>query len=144
MDSGVPEEDPMRDGRTRKVDTPERDDSFEGFIAGWRATVVVLSGDAAGTEYTMERPGVSMGRGEEADWTFADDTMSKEHAILEFTGGGIRLRDLGSMNGTRLNGGETRVADLKNGDRFQLGEHEFQFVLEKLSRKPRTYVLPDE
>jgi len=134
----------MRDGRTRKVDTPERNESFAGFKARWRAVVVVLSGEAAGTEYAMEQPSVSMGRGEEADWTFADETMSKEHAALEFTGGGVRLRDLGSMNGTRLNGGETRAADLKNGDRFQLGEHEFQFVLEKLSKKPKTYVVPEE
>jgi pSer/pThr/pTyr-binding forkhead associated (FHA) protein len=69
--------------------------------------------------------------------------MSKEHAALEFSGGGIRLRDLGSMNGLRVNGGATKVADLKNGDRFQIGEHEFQFVLEQRRRQPRTYVLPD-
>jgi pSer/pThr/pTyr-binding forkhead associated (FHA) protein len=69
--------------------------------------------------------------------------MSKEHAALEFANGGIRLRDLGSMNGTRLNDSEVRAADLKNGDRIQLGEHAFQFVLEKRAKQPRTYVLPD-
>ena len=41
-------------------------------------------------------------------------------------------------------GGELRSADLKNGDRFELGEHEFQFVLEKRQRSPKTYVVEDD
>ena len=134
----------MRDGRTRKLEAADGNQSFDDFAAKWRSIVVVLSGGAAGTEYTVEKPNVSIGRGAEADWTFADDTMSKEHAALEFANGGIRLRDLGSMNGIRLNGSETKVADLENGDRFQLGEHVFQFVLEKRPKRPKTYVLRDE
>jgi pSer/pThr/pTyr-binding forkhead associated (FHA) protein len=133
----------MRDGRTRKLEVVERDASFDAFLSKWRATVVILSGDAAGTEFELNRPNISMGRGSEADWKFADDAMSKEHAALEFANGGIRLRDLGSMNGTRLNDSEVRAADLKNGDRFQLGNHAFQFVLEKRTKQPKTYVLPE-
>ena len=85
----------------------------------------------------------SLGRGDEATWKFPDDTMSKEHAALEVTGDRIRLRDLGSMNGIKLNGAETKVADLKNGDRFQLGKLVFQLVIEERRREPRTYVLED-
>ena len=134
----------MRDGRTRKLEVAERDESFDAFLSKWRATVVVLSGDAAGTEFELNQPNVSIGRGSQAHWKFADDAMSKEHAALEFANGGIRLRDLGSMNGTRVNDSEVKAADLKNGDRFQLGEYVFQFVLEKRRKQPRTYVLPDE
>ena len=133
----------MRDGHTRKLEVVELDESFDAFLSKWRAVVVILSGDAAGTEFEMKQPNVSIGRGSEAHWKFADDAMSKEHAALEFANGGIRLRDLGSMNGTRLNDSEVKAADLKNGDRFQLGEHVFQFVLEKRTRQPRTYVLPE-
>ncbi len=133
----------MRDGRTRKLEVMERDESFDDFLSKWRAIVVILSGEAAGTEFELDRPNVSIGRGGEAHWTFDDDAMSKEHAALEFTNGGIRLRDLGSMNGTRLNDSEVKAADLKNGDRFQLGEHAFQFVLEKRPKQPKTYVLPE-
>ena len=133
----------MRDGSTRQVDVTERNDRFERYLADWRATVVVLSGKAAGTEYEVEEPTISLGRSPEAGWSFEDDTMSKEHAAVEFANGGIRLRDLGSRNGTRLNGSDVKAADLKNGDRFQLGEHEFQFVLEKRPRKPKTYVVEE-
>jgi pSer/pThr/pTyr-binding forkhead associated (FHA) protein len=133
----------MRDGRTRKLEVVERDESFDAFLSKWRAIVVILSGEAAGTEFELSQPNVSIGRGGEAHWAFDDDAMSKEHAALEFANGGIRLRDLGSMNGTRLNDSEVKAADLKNGDRFQLGQHVFQFVLEKRPKQPKTYVIPD-
>jgi hypothetical protein len=135
------QEEPMRDGFTRKLEVDEPDQSFDGFLTRWKVIVVVLSGDAAGTEHEMTQPTVSIGRGTDADWSFPDDTMSKEHAALEFTNSGIRLRDLGSRNGARVNGSDVKAADLKNGDRFQLGEYEFQFVLQKRARKPKTYVI---
>ena len=131
----------MRDGRTRKLETSQSDPSFETWLARWKATVVGLSGDAAGSEYEMDARSVSLGRGPGATWIFSDDAMSKEHAALEFAPGGIRLRDLGSMNGSRVNGADVQASDLKNGDRFELGGLEFQFVLEERPREPRTYVV---
>ncbi|MGI9590606.1 MAG: FHA domain-containing protein [Myxococcota bacterium] len=131
----------MRDGRTRKLEVTEHQESFETFLAGKRAVVVVLSGEAAGTEYEIRKPNLSVGRAEPSDWIFEDDTLSKEHAALEYVEGTIRLRDLGSMNGTLVNGTESKSAELKNGDRFQLGQHQFQFVLEDRRRGPKTYVV---
>jgi pSer/pThr/pTyr-binding forkhead associated (FHA) protein len=133
----------MRDGRTRKVELEDHHESFDAFLEQKRAVVVVLSGQAAGTEYEIRKPNLSMGRAAPSDWVFEDDTLSKEHAALEFVDGSIRLRDLGSMNGILVNGAESKSAQLKNGDRFQLGEHQFQFVLENRRRGPRAYVIED-
>ena len=134
----------MRDGFTRKLEaSPASSPGFAEWLAGWRATIVVLSGDAAGTEFEIDAPSASLGRGAEATWAMQDDSMSKEHAVLEFSGDGMRLRDLGSMNGMMVNGAEVKAADLKHGDRFQLGESSFQFVLEERSRSPKTYVVED-
>lgn len=136
----------MRDGRTRKIE-PRRGDGtprFEQFLADWRAAVVLVGGGPEGSEYELERANVTLGRGETADLAFPDPAMSHEHVALEFCEGGYRLRDLGSRNGTTLNGGEVRARELSNGDRFQIGRHVFQFVLEKRERPPRTYVLPDD
>jgi predicted component of type VI protein secretion system len=134
----------MRDGYTRKVETPERDMKFEDFQAKWRASLVVLSGEAAGTEWEVQGPQTTIGRGDGCDWKVDDDTMSKEHATIEFSDGGLRLRDLASMNGILLNGTQVNAAELESGDRFQLGDHEFQFVLEARNKQPRTWVLPDD
>ena len=133
----------MRDGLTRKLAVGEGDEGFTRFLAGARACLVVLEGGVAGAEHEIVRPRTSLGRGPGVDLAFQDAAMSKEHACLEWAGGGLRLRDLGSMNGVRVNGAPVQVAELKHGDRFQLGEHVFQLVLEQRRREPRAYVLPD-
>jgi pSer/pThr/pTyr-binding forkhead associated (FHA) protein len=131
----------MNDGRTRKVEIAESDESWEAFRSKWKASVVVLEGPAAGTEFVMESANVSIGRGDVATWMIDHDTLSREHAALELVDGRVRIRDLGSTNGCRVNGSEVKAADLKNGDRIQLGECGLQFVLEKSSRGPKTYVV---
>ena len=133
----------MRDGKTRRLEIAEGDGGFDAFVTSKRAVVVVLSGEAAGTEYEIRKPNLSLGRAEPSDWIFDDDTLSREHATLEFVDGELRLRDLGSMNGTLLNGSPARSAVLKNGDRFELGQQKFQYVIEDRPRGPKTYVVED-
>ena len=134
----------MRDGFTQRVEVAEQDGPFKEFMAKWQASIVILSGNEAGSEHNVEKTNVSMGRGPDTDLAFDDSSMSREHAALEFVGGSIRLRDLGSLNGITVNGSEVKTAELKNGDRFKLGEHEFQFVLQKRTKHPKTYVVDDE
>ena len=53
-----------------------------------------------------------------------DDAVSHRHALLQMDGAGLMLRDIGSANGTRLNGVEVpRMTDqrLSDGDRIALG-----------------------
>jgi len=133
----------MRDGLTRKLEIGEQDSGFTRFLAEFRASLVVLEGGVAGAEHEIVEPKTSIGRGPDVDLAFPDAAMSREHASLEWADGQLRLRDLGSMNGIRVNGAAVQVADLKHGDRFQLGEHVFQLVLEQRRREPRAYVLPD-
>jgi len=134
----------MADIHTRKLETTPRDLSFPEFLANHRAVIVVLSGNAAGSEFVLDQPKVSVGRGTESDLTFDDSTMSREHVVIEFSDGGFRIRDQGSMNGTQLNGETIQVGNLDHGDRFQIGEHVFQFVLVRREREPKTYVIQDE
>ncbi len=134
----------MRDGRTRKLAAGERQPEFTRFLAEFRAVVAVLEGGAVGSEFEIEKPRTTLGRGPGVDLAFPDPAMSKQHACLEWAGGGLRLGDLGSTNGVRVNGALTVVTELKHGDRFQLGEHVFQLVVERRRKEPRTYVLPDE
>ena len=134
----------MRDGRTRKLAAGDRRPEFTRFLAEFRAVVAVLAGGAAGSEHEIESPRTTLGRGPGVDLAFPDPAMSKQHACLEWVGGGLRLGDLGSTNGVRVNGGLVQVAELEHGDRFQLGEHVFQLVLERRRREPRAYLLPDQ
>ena len=133
----------MRYERTRRMKRAGDPESLPEFLEAWQPSIVVLSGDASGREYELDRTSISLGRGPGADLAFDDSAMSRVHAAFEFAQGGFRIHDLGSTNGTSLNDADVKVADLKNGDRIRVGEHEFQFVLEKRRRKPKTYTLPD-
>lgn len=68
---------------------------------------------------------VSVGRSRECTVVLKDATVSRKHAILWFEGGRAKLRDMGSANGSFLNGrrveGEAPVSD---GDRLTVGETE--------------------
>lgn len=59
-------------------------------------------------EVPVGRP-VTVGRAPESDTPIGEVTVSRRHAVLEASPGGIRVRDLGSANGTAING--ARVAD---------------------------------
>ena len=133
----------MGDTRTRKLETNPRDESFSGFLANQHAAIVVLSGSSAGNEFPLDQPKVSLGRGPNVDLAFDDSAMSREHVVFEFSDGGFRIRDLGSTNGTQVNDEVIKVGDLDHGDRLRIGEHLFQFILDKREPKPKTYVLPD-
>jgi pSer/pThr/pTyr-binding forkhead associated (FHA) protein len=52
---------------------------------------------------------------------FADDTVSRRHAELCFAEGRWMLRDLGSSNGTWVNGRRIVEAEVAPGDDVQLG-----------------------
>src|SRR5689334_10185378 len=70
-------------------------------------TLTVISGPAAGRSLEVDRE-LTIGR-EDADLTLDDEGVSRRHAVLGPAPDGITIRDLGSRNGTFVNG--ARVAD---------------------------------
>jgi pSer/pThr/pTyr-binding forkhead associated (FHA) protein len=134
----------MGDTHTRKLETMAGDQIFPDFLARHRAVIVVLSGKAAGNEFDVDEPKVSLGRGPGVDLAFEDSAMSREHAIFEFSDGSFRIRDLGSTNGTLVNDEKVQARNLDHGDRLRIGEHVFQFLLEQREPPPKIYFVPDE
>jgi pSer/pThr/pTyr-binding forkhead associated (FHA) protein len=133
----------MRDGKTRRLGAVGAC-SAELFFSRYRATIAILSGDAAGNEYPLDQERITLGRGPGVDLAFDDGCLSQQHAALELGEGGFRVRDLGSTNGVLVNGKRVLVADLGHGDRFQLGELSFQFILKERPSEPRVYELPED
>lgn len=131
----------MKDGRTRKVST--RSAQEDGFLATHEVSIVIASGPMAGSETLIEKSRVTLGRGMDADVVLDDASVSSQHAALELFDGGYRLRDLGSTNGVRVNGAHVNVADLKHGDRFELGSLALRYVVEERESVPPTHVLFD-
>jgi hypothetical protein len=69
---------------------------------------------------------IVIGRSSGCDLVVADDTVSRRHAALELTEGAWRLRDLGSSNGTWVNGRRAADVEVWPGDELQLGAARFQ------------------
>jgi serine/threonine-protein kinase len=89
-----------------------------------RVTLRVISGPQTGRVFTFEQHDTFMiGRSEDAHFCLPQDRyFSRHHCILEIAPPQCFLRDLGSLNGTFVNGYRVETAHLKNGDRIQGGE----------------------
>ena len=84
--------------------------------------VRVICGFYEGLEVPIDRDWMVIGRGRSADVVIAEATISRAHAAIGFDGVEFFMQDLGSTNGTRVNGKrETRVR-LGEGDELQLGK----------------------
>ena len=85
------------------------------------AVLRVLRGFYEGLEVRMDRQRIVIGRGREADLAVAEPTISRQHAAIAWDGEGYVLEDLGSTNGTRVNGRKAARTRLLAGDELELG-----------------------
>jgi pSer/pThr/pTyr-binding forkhead associated (FHA) protein len=132
----------MRDGLTHELDRPSTGSS--SFLQRHAVKIVVVSGRAVGTEIALDQSRTVLGRGPGVDVTVDDTTMSRQHAVIELDGETLRIRDLGSKNGMSVNRELTAECALTHGDRFKIGSHEFQIIIEERVEEPETYVLPTD
>ncbi|MGQ0595423.1 MAG: EAL domain-containing protein [Gammaproteobacteria bacterium] len=87
-----------------------------------------ISGPGAVREHRISILPWTIGRASECNLTLHSNSVSKEHARIERGVEGLRIVDLGSTNGTHLNGRPVGGAlPLRNGDILNIGE--FQFSL---------------
>ncbi len=89
-----------------------------------RVTLRVIAGPQTGRVFTFEQHETFMiGRSEDSHFCLPQDRyFSRHHCILEIAPPQCFLRDLGSTNGTFVNGIRVETCYLKSGDRIQGGE----------------------
>lgn len=64
---------------------------------------------------------VVVGRGKDADFRLDDPNVSRRHAVLYWEGGQVFVKDLGSTNGTYVNGRPVTSAPVRDGDVLTVG-----------------------
>ncbi len=81
-----------------------------------------ISGKYQGGEFPlrMDRE-IVIGRSSDLDMVLVEDMVSRKHAKITSTSGQIVIQDMGSTNGTFVNGEKIRKSRLKEGDRILIG-----------------------
>jgi hypothetical protein len=70
---------------------------------------------------TLAEAHITLGRSSSCQLVFADDTVSRRHAALVVRDGAWHVVDLGSSNGTFVNGRRVVEAEVRAGDELYLG-----------------------
>ncbi len=74
-----------------------------------------------GSRHAVTADGLVVGRGAEADLRINDPGISRRHAEFRLDGGQVRVADLGSTNGTLVDGHKVRETTLRDGATVRLG-----------------------
>ena len=90
---------------------------------------LVLGGEPGAAEYPILADVVTIGRALDNDLVLEHPSVSRHHAEIRREPGGYALADLGSTNGTTVNGRAVTAARLHDGDLVQLGGVTFVFRL---------------
>jgi pSer/pThr/pTyr-binding forkhead associated (FHA) protein len=115
----------------------EAADGKEAVLVPSGAAVEVLAGFYEGLAVPVDREWMVIGRGHSADVMIAEPTISRAHAAIGFDGAGFFMQDLGSTNGTRVNGDRQARVDLSDGDELQLGKLQLRVSVPPRNRNER-------
>ncbi len=88
---------------------------------GEKANFVVLAGQDIGRKFEINKSTITIGRSETSDIFIDDEDVSRSHARVIVTLDNITIEDLGSTNGTLVNGQKIKRHALEDGDRIQIG-----------------------
>src|SRR5581483_8699208 len=97
-----------------------------------RITFTVTTGPLAGRHFHFEGHDVFLvGRSPNAHCRFPEDDpfFSRVHFLVEVNPPQCRLTDMGSRNGTFVNGQKVQQAELKNGDQIKAGKTVLQIAV---------------
>ncbi len=91
------------------------------------AKLVVLTEGLAGTVYELKGDRITVGRVEDNNIQVVEPSVSSHHCELLVKGSEVQIKDLGSTNGTFINGDQIKEGTLKAGQTLRLGKVELRF-----------------
>jgi hypothetical protein len=122
-------------GSERPAPTPAAADERAGIdrtqvVSAVRPTlsVHIVAGPGAGARIPISGQRVTIGRLSSCNVTIEDSTVSREHAALVRRGDRWWVVDLGSTNGTSVNGVQAAEQPVAIGDRIELGDAAVELV----------------
>jgi len=96
---------------------------------GPQAQITIESGPDAGNNHRAGESAMRVGRSPDNDLILRDPATSGHHARVERRGQQFWIVDLGSTNGTLVNGEPIQEKELNHGDRITIGQNAVSFVI---------------
>jgi pSer/pThr/pTyr-binding forkhead associated (FHA) protein len=97
----------------------------------------VLEGNEKGMDFPVKDSPTFIGRDRLAGVPISDPKVSRQHATIFFEKSQFNLKDLGSTNGTFLNGNQITETPLQDGDMLQIGDTICQVMIQPAPQSPR-------
>jgi len=92
-----------------------------------KPTLTVTKGPLQGQVFCLDPLPVNIGRDPECDLFLNNMTVSRHHAVIEKEDDKLMLKDLGSLNGTWIDGKVTDHAELTDGTLVQVGTFSMRY-----------------
>lgn len=107
----------------------EEDREILGNLASQDAMLIMHRGPGMGSRFLLQGDvaETKLGRAPESEVFLDDVTVSRKHAAIHAKEKKYILKDLGSLNGTYVNGEPTVEAILNSGDEIQIGKYHMIF-----------------
>jgi eukaryotic-like serine/threonine-protein kinase len=90
---------------------------------------MITASDGSEREFELPASAITIGKAEDNQLRIADGAISRKHAVIEPNGGGLVIKDLGSLNGIYVN--DLRVGEqghiLRDGDLIEIGRTKMIF-----------------
>ncbi|MET7282606.1 FHA domain-containing protein [Kribbella sp. NPDC005582] len=99
------------------------DQAAVGALPAGSALLIVQRGPNAGSRFLLDVDVVTAGRHPDSDIFLDDVTVSRRHAEFRRDAYGVKVRDVGSLNGTYVNRDRIDEVQLTNGDEVQIGKY---------------------
>ncbi len=93
----------------------------------------IVTNEGQVSNYPVMKNKTVIGRTKDCDLSLVDNTISRHHAEITRSEQGYFLTDLGSYNGTRVNGKSIETVQLKHGDKIQVGLTRLTFLMDTVT-----------
>lgn len=113
--------------------TAEEVDSIAALPSG-SALLIVRRGPSAGSRFLLDQDVSVAGRNTDADIFLDDVTVSRKHASFSRSGSLFTVVDMGSLNGTYVNGDIVEKHALVDGDEVQVGKYRLTFFASRVDK----------
>src|SRR5215813_11669208 len=90
--------------------------------------LIAIAGPVEGLLFDLAEDEISVGRERSNQLSINDASVSRRHLVIKKSEGKFLVEDLGSHNGTRVNGVPVNERSLEHGDLIAVGDSLFLFL----------------